>query len=52
MITWMKKVNNFQIAEIQPQFNFSLLIFCQFHLVVAYKSDVDKKSVYLICSLF
>ena len=52
MITWMKEVKNFRIAEIQPQFNFRLLIFCQSQLVVAYKSDVYKKSVYLICFCF
>ena len=34
MLTWMKKVNNFQIAKVQPQ-------------GVAYKSVAYKKSVYV-----
>ena len=34
MLTWMKKVNNFQTAKVQPQ-------------GVAYKSVAYKKSVYI-----
>ena len=41
MKMWMKKVNNFQIAKIQPH-----LIFCQFQPGVAYKSVAYRKSVY------
>ena len=47
MIMRMKKVNNFQIAKVQPrhvaQFCF---IFCQFQPDVAYKSVAYKKRVY------
>ena len=38
MITWMKNVNNFQIAKVQPQVLLSIcLSFCQIHPGVAYK---------------
>ena len=35
MITWMKNLNNFQIAKVQPPS--ICLIFCQFQPSVAYK---------------
>ena len=41
---WMKNVNNFQIAEAQPQGSaFHLLDFCQFPPGVPYNSVVYKK---------
>ena len=42
----MKKVNNFQIAKVQPQVSFCL-IFCQYQPGVAYKYFAFKKSMYL-----
>ena len=49
MITWMKNVNNFQKAKVQPQgVLFSIcLIFCQAQPGVAYKSVTYKKRVYV-----
>ena len=39
MITWIKSVNYFQIAKVQPQgVAYIKLTFCQFQLDVAYKS--------------
>ena len=46
MITWMKKVNNFQIAKVQPQGVAQHLVeiaFRQFQPSVAYKSVAYKK---------
>ena len=44
MITWMKNMNNFQIANFQPQsVTQLLLIFFQFQPGVAYKSVAYKK---------
>ena len=44
MLSWMKNVNNCQIAKIQPQSVSSIgLIFYQFQPDVAYKSVAYKK---------
>ena len=44
MITWVKNVNNFPIAKVQPQSVTSYLLdFCQFQTGVAYKSVANKK---------
>ena len=44
MITWMKNVNNFQIAKVQPQgVAQHCLIFFQFQPGVLYKSVAYKK---------
>ena len=47
MIRWMKNVNNFQIAKVEPQGvpEHLLSFFCQFQPGVAYKSVAYKKSV-------
>ena len=46
MITWMKNMNNFQIANFQPQsVTQLLLIFFQFQPGVAYKSIAYKKNL-------
>ena len=46
MITWMKNMNNFQIANFQPQsITQLLLIFFQFQPGVAYKSVAYKKNL-------
>ena len=53
MITWMKNVNNFEIAKVESQSLHSIcLIFWQFLPGVAYKSVAYKKSVYyqIACS--
>ena len=45
MITWMKNINNFQMANFQPQgVTQLLLIFFQFQPGVAYKSVAYKKN--------
>ena len=45
MITWMKNMDNFQIANFQPQgVTQLLLIFFQFQPGVAYKSVAYKKN--------
>ena len=46
VITWMKNVNNFEIAKVQPQgVAWQLLeVFCQFQTGVAYKSVAYKKA--------
>ena len=47
MITWIKNVNNFQIAKVQP--SGICLAFCQFQSAVIYKSLAYKKTC--ICNL-
>ena len=46
IITWMKNVNNFQVAKVQPKdfFSICLFFFCQFHPGVAYKGVAYKKA--------
>ena len=50
MITWMKKANNFQIAQVQSEGVALLLLgfFPIFQPGVAYKSITYKKSVYIL----
>ena len=50
MITWMKKANNFQIAQVQSEGVALLLLdfFLIFQPGVAYKSITYKKSVYIL----
>ena len=52
---WMKNMNNFQIAKVQPQVAAWHLLnfFCQFQSVVAYKSVIyNKKRVVLFPCAF
>ena len=44
MITWMKNVNNFRIAKVQPQPLAFASFFCQFQPGAANKSVAYKKS--------
>ena len=50
MIAWMKKVNNFQIAEVQTEDDawYLLDFFCKFQPGVAYESVAYKKRVLLL----
>ena len=50
MITWVKKANSFQIAEVLPQgvAYLRVLIFCQFQPSIAYKSVAYIKKVRII----
>ena len=52
MITWVKNVNNFQIAKVQSQGVISIcLLFCQFQPGVAYKSAAYKKKRVIFLSI-
>ena len=52
MTTWIKNVNNFQIAKVSLRVLLSIyLIFHQFQFGVVYKSVAYKKSVYIITTL-